>query len=69
MEEMLEIRMKLGRMKAEQIRRLLPLDYVAVACATCKAQIPLLLGHYGMEEVKSGGVIDLLGKAVQLHQS
>lgn len=69
MEEMLEIRMKLGRMKAEQIRRLLPLDYVAVACASCKAQLPLVLRHYGMEEVRSGGVIDLLGKALLLTRS
>ncbi|ABK99149.1 (Fe-S)-binding protein [Pelobacter propionicus] len=68
MEEMLEIRMKLGKMKGEQIRRLLPLDYVAVACASCKAQLPLVLGHYGMEEVRSGGVIDLMGKALQLNR-
>lgn len=69
MEEMLEIRMKLGKMKAEQIKRLLPLDYVAVACASCKAQLPLVLRHYGMEDVKSGGVIDLLGKALQVNRS
>ena len=66
---MLEFRMKLGKMKAEQIRRLLPLDYVAVACASCKAQMPLVLGHYGMEEVRCGGVIDLLGKALHVHRS
>ena len=52
MEEMLEIFMKLGRMKGEQIKRPLPLDYVAVACARCKAQLPLMLRHYGMKSVR-----------------
>ncbi len=66
MEEMMEIRMKLGKMKAEQIRRILPLDYVAVPCASCKAHVPLVLKHYGMEGVATGGVIDLLGKALQI---
>jgi Fe-S oxidoreductase len=66
MEEMMEIRMKLGKMKAEQIRQLLPLDYVALPCASCKAHVPLVLKHYGMEGVATGGVIDLLGKALRL---
>jgi len=66
MEEMMELRMKMGKMKAEQIRRLLPLDYVALPCASCKAQVPLVLRHYGMEGIGTGGVIDLLGKALQL---
>lgn len=64
MDEMLEIRMKLGKMKADQIRSLMPLDYVALPCASCKAQVPLLLKHYGMEEVATGGVIELIGKAL-----
>ncbi|NVN92037.1 MAG: (Fe-S)-binding protein, partial [Desulfuromonadales bacterium] len=66
MEEMMELRMKMGKMKAEQIRRLLPLDYVALPCASCKAQVPLVLRHYGMEGIRTGGVIDLLGKALRL---
>lgn len=64
MEEMFDIRMRLGKMKAEQVRALLPLDYVALPCASCKAQVPLLLKHYGMAEVKTGGVVDLLNRAV-----
>ena len=66
MEEMLEIRMKLGKMKAEQIRRLLPLDYVALPCASCKAHVPLVLRHYGLGEIATGGVLDLLGRALRL---
>jgi len=64
MDEMKDIRMRLGKMKAAQIRELLPLDYVALPCASCKAQVPLLLKHYGMEEVYTGGVIDLIGRAM-----
>jgi Fe-S oxidoreductase len=66
MEEMKEIRMKLGQKKAEQVRALLPLDYLALPCASCKAQVPLVLQHYGMAEVATGGILDLLGKALQL---
>ncbi|HET6421387.1 MAG TPA: (Fe-S)-binding protein [Geobacteraceae bacterium] len=66
MEEMKDIRMSLGKMKAEQIRKLLPLDYVALPCASCKAQVPLVLKHYGMEGIETGGVLDLLGKALQM---
>ncbi|OPY12527.1 MAG: succinate dehydrogenase/fumarate reductase iron-sulfur subunit [Syntrophus sp. PtaB.Bin138] len=64
MDEMLDIRMRLGKMKAEQIKSLLPLDYVALPCASCKAQVPLLLKHYGMDEIATGGVIELAGKAL-----
>lgn len=65
MDEMLEIRMRLGKMKAEQIRSLHPLDYVAVPCASCKAQMPLVLKHYGMAEVRVGGILELLGAALE----
>jgi Fe-S oxidoreductase len=64
MDEMAEVRVKLGKMKAEQIRALLPLDYVALPCASCKSQVPLLLKHYGMAEIKTGGVLDLVGGAL-----
>ncbi|MHC1696617.1 MAG: (Fe-S)-binding protein [Geobacteraceae bacterium] len=68
MDEMFDIRMRLGKMKAEQIQSLLPLDYVALPCASCKAQVPLVLRHYGMEEIKTGGVLDLIGRAIVLNQ-
>jgi len=68
MDEMFEIRMRLGKMKAEQIQSLLPLDYVALPCASCKAQVPLVLRHYGMEEIQTGGVLELIGRAMVLNQ-
>lgn len=64
MDEMKDLRMQLGKMKAEQLRSLLPLDYVAAPCASCKAQIPLVLKHYGMGDTVCGGVMDVLGRAV-----
>jgi Fe-S oxidoreductase len=67
MDEMKEIRMQLGEKKAEQVRRLLPLDYVALPCASCKAQFPLILKHYGMDEIRIGGVIDLVGRALVMN--
>jgi len=66
MDEMTELRMKLGREKSKQLKRLLPLDYVALPCASCKAQFPLLLKHYGMDGVRTGGVLDLVGRALVL---
>jgi Fe-S oxidoreductase len=64
MEEMFDIRMQLGKMKAEQVRALLPLDYLALPCASCKAQVPLVLKHYGMGEVRTGGIVELLSRAM-----
>ncbi len=64
MDEMKDLRMRLGKKKAEQIMELQPLDYIALPCASCKAQVPLLLKHYGMEHTVTGGVIDLLGRAM-----
>lgn len=68
MDEMKELRMQLGKMKAEQIRTLQPLDYVAAPCASCKAQIPLVLKHYGMGDTACGGVMDLLGRALVMEE-
>ena len=65
MDEMLEIRLKLGQKKAEQVRQLGQLDYLAVPCSICKAQLPPVMKHYGMEELAMGGVMDLVGKAIQ----
>ncbi len=64
MDEMKDIRMLLGKKKAEQLMAIMPLDYIALPCASCKAQMPPVLKHYGMGEIKTGGVIDLLGRAM-----
>ncbi len=64
MDEMLEIRMQLGKKKAEQVKALGHLDYFATPCSICKAQLPTVLEHYGMGDLKSGGVMDLVGKAL-----
>ncbi|HTP28270.1 MAG TPA: (Fe-S)-binding protein [Anaeromyxobacteraceae bacterium] len=66
MEEMKSIRVRLGKMKAEQIAALRPLDYIALPCASCKAQVPVLLSHYQLEGIRTGGVIDLMGKAMAI---
>ncbi len=64
MDEMKDVRILLGKKKAEQIMSIRPLDYLALPCASCKAQMPLVLKHYGMGEIRTGGVMDLLGKAL-----
>ncbi|MDR3565088.1 MAG: (Fe-S)-binding protein [Negativicutes bacterium] len=66
MDEMMEIRMQLGKKKAEQVKELGHLDYLAAPCSICKAQLPHVMKHYGMGELKMGGVMDLLGKAMVL---
>jgi Fe-S oxidoreductase len=66
MDEMMDIRMQLGRKKAEQVKELLPLDYFATPCSICKAQLPHVMKHYGMEDLKMGGVMDVVGKAIVL---
>ena len=66
MDEMMEIRMQLGKKKAEQVKELGELDYFATPCSICKAQLPHVLKHYGMGDLKTGGVMDLVGKALVL---
>lgn len=66
MDEMMDIRMQLGRKKAEQVKELLPLDFFATPCSICKAQLPHVMKHYGMEDLKMGGVMDVVGKALVL---
>ncbi len=66
MDEMMDIRMQLGMKKAEQVKELLPLDYLATPCSICKAQLPHVMKHYGMADLKMGGVMDLVGKAIVL---
>jgi Fe-S oxidoreductase len=64
MDEMLEIRMQLGKKKAEQVIALGKLDYLAMPCSICKAQIPTVMKHYGVKDLAMGGVMDLVGKAM-----
>ena len=64
MDEMMEIRMQLGKKKAEQVKALGELDYFATPCSICKAQLPHVMKHYGMGDLKLGGVMDLVGKAL-----
>jgi Fe-S oxidoreductase len=66
MDEMMDVRMKLGRQKAEQVRTLGRLDYLAAPCSICKAQLPHVFKHYGLGELPTGGILDLLGKAIAL---
>ncbi len=67
MDEMLEIRVKLGQKKAEQVGQLGPLDYLAIPCSICKAQLPPVMKHYGLEKLRMGGIMDLLAQAIQLN--
>lgn len=66
MDEMMDIRMQLAKKKAEQIDVLKDrIDFVAVPCSICKAQIPHVLSHYGLDDkVQYCGVMDLVGKAL-----
>jgi Fe-S oxidoreductase len=66
MEEMKDIRIRLGKLKAEQLRQLLPLDYLATPCASCRAHFPLILESYGLQQIHHGGVVELLGKTLVL---
>jgi Fe-S oxidoreductase len=66
MEEMEELRMRLGRQKAEQIRAVLPLDYLCSPCASCKTQLPLLLRSHGLGDIRVGGITELLGQCLRL---
>jgi Fe-S oxidoreductase len=64
MDEMKEIRMQLGKKKAEQVKALGKLDFLVIPCSICKAQIPTVLEHYGMKDLPLGGLMDLVGKAL-----
>lgn len=64
MDEMMEIRMKLSKVKADQIKALGTIDYLAIPCSICKAQIPPAMKHYGLDGFSMGGVMDLVGKAM-----
>ncbi|MHB8900592.1 MAG: (Fe-S)-binding protein [Thermoguttaceae bacterium] len=64
MDELLDIRLKLGRKKAEQVAALGPIDYLAIPCSICKAQLPVVMEHHGMKGLAMGGLLDLVGKAI-----
>lgn len=64
MDEMKEIRMQLGMKKAEQVKALGKLDYFCIPCSICKAQLPAVMEHYGFADLKMGGLMDLVGKAL-----
>ncbi|NUQ65143.1 MAG: (Fe-S)-binding protein [Pirellulales bacterium] len=69
MDEMMEIRLKLGKKKAEQIQAAGRIDYLAAGCSICKAQLPHVAAHYGMPDLAIGGVMDLVGKAMDMNRS
>lgn len=66
MDEMKEIRMQLGKKKAEQVIALGALDYLCIPCSICKAQVPTVMEYYGVKDLKMGGLMDLVGKALVL---
>ncbi|VBB05915.1 alpha-helical ferredoxin [Lucifera butyrica] len=66
MDEMKEIRMQLGKKKAEQVKALGRLDYLVIPCSICKAQMPAVMEYYGMADLKMGGLMDLVGQALVL---
>ncbi len=61
-EELMEFRMKISKPKAESVKAT-EAKILASSCAICKAQLPLVMDHYGLE-VKVSGVMDLVGKAL-----
>ncbi len=66
MDEMKEIRMQLGKKKAEQVMALGKLDYFVIPCSICKAQLPTVMEYYGLKDLPMGGMMDLVGKALLL---
>ncbi|MEZ4600846.1 MAG: (Fe-S)-binding protein [Syntrophotaleaceae bacterium] len=64
MEEMLDLRMRLGKQKADQIRAVTPLDYLCSPCASCKTQMPLLLKNHGLGDIRVGGITELLAQCL-----
>jgi len=70
MDEMYDIRMKLGRKKAEQVRAVGDIDYLVIPCSICKAQLPPVLKHYGLDnKFEMGGLMDIVGKALDIKKT
>lgn len=64
MDEIMDTRMKLGMKKAESVKAT-GAQILCAPCAICKAQLPAVMQHYGVEvEVK--GLMDLVGFAIVL---
>ncbi len=64
MDELMDVRMKLGRAKADCVRAS-GARILCAPCAICKAQLPVVMKHHEVEvEVK--GLTDLVGKAIVL---
>ena len=64
MEEMVELRVKFGKAKADQVRAT-GAEVLVAPCAMCKAQLPLVMEHHKVE-VQVKGIADLIGKALVL---
>lgn len=64
MDEMLDVRLKLGRKKAQQVAAVGAFDYLAIPCSICKAQLPPVLKHYEVNCPEMGGIMDLVGRAI-----
>ena len=64
MDEVMDIRLKLGQKKAGQVKAVGRLDYLAIPCSICKAQSPPVMKHYAVQALEMGGVMDLVGKAL-----
>lgn len=71
MDEMLDVRVKLGTQKVRQIQALGKLDYLIAPCSICKAQLPPVLAHFGIaaDALPVAGVMDIVGKALHLETS
>lgn len=62
MDEMKDVRVKLGKAKADSVRAT-GATILCAPCAICKAQLPVVMKHYGVE-VKVQGLTDLVGRAI-----
>ena len=64
MDSIRDFRMKVsGTKKVEQVRET-GAKFVAAPCANCKRQLTQLMEHHGMEDVKIGGVHDIVFNAL-----
>lgn len=61
-DELMDVRMKSARARVEAFRAT-GANFLATACAICKAQLPPALEAHRVE-ASVGGVMDLLGKAI-----
>ncbi len=64
MDEMKDVRVKLGKAKADSVRAT-GAEILVAPCAICKAQLPVAMEGNGVE-VTVKGLIDLVGKAIVL---